>query len=89
MEDICVKKSDRRNAYGQLAFRLLAEIARQNHIDTLCWSVMQSNDVAIRFYQKFNAEFVDKTNLDFTNARLNQDRHDPVSYTHLTLPTKA
>jgi GNAT superfamily N-acetyltransferase len=55
LEDIIVTESERRNGIGKLLFDEVAKIAKADGVKRMEWQVLEWNDTAIRFYQKYRA----------------------------------
>ena len=74
LEDLVVTKKMRGKGIGTLLYREFLLEAKQRGVNSVEWSVLDWNKTAIDFYKKSGAIV---------------DGLEPVSYTHLTLPTKA
>jgi len=57
LEDLVVKDNDRNNGIGTLLMNSTIEFAKLNGFNRIQWQVLDWNTDAIRFYQKFNAQF--------------------------------
>jgi ribosomal protein S18 acetylase RimI-like enzyme len=57
LEDLVVKNNDRNNGIGTLLMNSTIEFAKLNGFNRIQWQVLDWNTDAIRFYQKFNAQF--------------------------------
>jgi ribosomal protein S18 acetylase RimI-like enzyme len=61
MVDLYVKDSCRGQGIGKLLMDALTNVARNEHITRLTWSVHKSNGSAIRFYEGLGAHIADDT----------------------------
>jgi GNAT superfamily N-acetyltransferase len=57
LEDLVVKNNDRNKGIGTLLMNSTIEFAKLNGFNRIQWQVLDWNTDAIRFYQKFNAQF--------------------------------
>lgn len=57
LEDLIVTEKERGNGAGQLLFNRCVEIAREQKCHSMEWQVLDWNEPAINFYEKYNAEF--------------------------------
>jgi GNAT superfamily N-acetyltransferase len=57
LEDLVVKDNDRNKGIGTLLMNSTIEFAKLNGFNRIQWQVLDWNTDAIRFYQKFNAQF--------------------------------
>jgi GNAT superfamily N-acetyltransferase len=55
LEDFIVTQSHRGQGYGAALFQALISIARDRRVKRLEWQVLEWNEPAIQFYQKFGA----------------------------------
>jgi GNAT superfamily N-acetyltransferase len=57
LEDLVVKDNDRNKGIGTLLMNSTIEFAKLNGFNRIQWQVLDWNTDAIRFYQKFSAQF--------------------------------
>jgi GNAT superfamily N-acetyltransferase len=57
LDDIVVTQSLRGKGIGKLLFDKVIEVAKQQNVRRLEWQVLDWNEPAIRFYEKYNAQF--------------------------------
>ena len=57
LEDIVVTESMRGNGFGALLFERLLEEMREKKLNGIVWQVLEWNEPAIKFYEKYNATF--------------------------------
>lgn len=57
LEDIVVKDAERRKGYGTQLLLHLMEFAKKRKFERITWQVLDWNQSAIDFYQKFNVTF--------------------------------
>ncbi len=57
LEDLLVTETFRGKNIGSLLMNRLIEEARVKHLQGISWQVLNWNEPAIRFYEKFNARF--------------------------------
>jgi GNAT superfamily N-acetyltransferase len=57
LEDIVVTEAHRSNGAGTLLMDALIREARQREFDGIAWQVLQWNEPAIRFYERYKASF--------------------------------
>jgi len=57
LEDILVTKEMRGKGLGSLLFERLIEEAREKQLNGIVWQVLEWNEPAFRFYEKYNAVF--------------------------------
>jgi GNAT superfamily N-acetyltransferase len=67
LEDLVVKESFRNKGIGTQLMKETIEFAKLNGFNRIQWQVLDWNVDAIRFYQKFNAQFDE----EWTNVHLN------------------
>lgn len=57
LEDIIVSKEHRGKGIGKMLFDKLIEEGKQKHFKGMVWQVLEWNEPAIHFYEKYNASF--------------------------------
>ena len=57
LEDILVTERMRGKGIGGMLFERLIEEAREKQLNGIVWQVLEWNEPALRFYQKYHAEF--------------------------------
>ena len=57
LEDILVTERMRGKGIGGMLFDRLIEEAREKQLNGIVWQVLEWNEPALRFYQKYHAEF--------------------------------
>jgi GNAT superfamily N-acetyltransferase len=57
LEDILVTEQYRGNKIGKMLFDRLVEEAKEKNLQGIAWQVLEWNEPAIKFYQKYNASF--------------------------------
>jgi len=57
LEDILVTKDMRGKGLGSLLFERLLEEAREKELNGVVWQVLEWNEPAFRFYEKYHATF--------------------------------
>ena len=57
LEDILVTEKMRGKGIGGMLFERLIEEAREKQLNGIVWQVLEWNEPALRFYQKYHAEF--------------------------------
>ncbi|PWG78517.1 GNAT family N-acetyltransferase [Pararcticibacter amylolyticus] len=57
IEDVFVTEQHRRKGLGKKLFDTLFKEAREKNFSGVVWQVLDWNEPAIRFYEKFNARF--------------------------------
>ena len=57
LEDIVITKNMRGKGLGSLLFERLIEEAREKNLNGIVWQVLEWNEPAIRFYEKYHAKF--------------------------------
>jgi len=57
LEDFVVTQSHRRQGIGELIFEAVIAEARRIGVNRMKWQVLDWNEPAIKFYEKYNAEF--------------------------------
>ena len=57
LEDIIVTKAQRGKGLGSLLFERLIEEAREKKLNGIVWQVLEWNEPAFRFYEKYQATF--------------------------------
>lgn len=70
LEDFVVESRSRNLGAGKLLFDHLLEIAKAEKVRQLYWQVLDWNKDAIRFYDRYNAEYEDH----WLNARISFDK---------------
>ena len=60
LEDILVTKEMRGKGLGSLLFERLMDEAREKQMNGIVWQVIEWNEPAIRFYQKYKVTFDDE-----------------------------
>jgi len=72
LEDLLVTEKMRGNGLGKLIFDRLIEEAKEKGFKGITWQVLDWNDPAINFYEKYNADF----NSGWINVSLSKDQID-------------
>jgi len=68
LDDIVVTQSLRGQGIGKLLFDEIIKVAKAQNVRRLEWQVLNWNDPAIRFYQKYQSQFDDEwINCKLTN----------------------
>lgn len=68
LDDIVVTQSLRGKGIGKLLFDEVIKVAKSQNVRRLEWQVLNWNDPAIRFYQKYQSQFDDEwINCKLTN----------------------
>lgn len=57
LEDIIVSKEYRGKGIGKMLFDKLIEEGKQKHFNGMIWQVLEWNEPAIHFYEKYHASF--------------------------------
>jgi GNAT superfamily N-acetyltransferase len=57
LEDIMVTQSMRQNGIGTLLFERLIEEAKERNLNGIVWQVLEWNEPAIAFYEKYQTTF--------------------------------
>ncbi|HMQ07523.1 MAG TPA: GNAT family N-acetyltransferase [Saprospiraceae bacterium] len=57
LEDIIVTKSYRNQGIGQLLFDAILKLAKEENYRLVKWQVLDWNEPAIKFYEKYNVKF--------------------------------
>ncbi|TAN12438.1 MAG: GNAT family N-acetyltransferase [Chitinophagaceae bacterium] len=57
LEDIIVSKEYRGKGIGKMLFDKLIEEGKQRHFNGMIWQVLEWNEPAIHFYEKYHASF--------------------------------
>jgi GNAT superfamily N-acetyltransferase len=57
LEDLLVTNEYRGKGIGKLLMNALIDVAKEKKFDAICWQVLDWNEPAINFYQKYNATF--------------------------------
>ncbi|WP_421763319.1 GNAT family N-acetyltransferase [Ekhidna sp.] len=68
LEDLVVTESKRGVGAGKLLFEATLDIARATNCSGMMWQVLDWNEPAINFYEKYNTQFEDNwinCNIDF------------------------
>lgn len=60
LEDFIVTEKQRKNGVGKLLFDRLVEIAKERKVKRFHWQVLDWNETAINFYQKYPVSFEDE-----------------------------
>jgi len=66
LEDFYVKENHRKNGVGNMLFEKVVEIAQDKKVKRMDWQVLEWNDLALRFYEKKEAEL----SSEWVNGRL-------------------
>ncbi|MFZ4785788.1 MAG: GNAT family N-acetyltransferase [Flavobacteriales bacterium] len=66
LEDLVVKENYRAHGIGKALFEACMKSARDKGFDGMAWQVLDWNEPAIRFYNKYNSTFSD----EWLNGRL-------------------
>jgi GNAT superfamily N-acetyltransferase len=72
LEDLLVTEKMRGKGLGKLIFDRLIEEAKEKNFKGMTWQVLDWNDPAINFYEKYNAEF----DSGWINVSLSKDQID-------------
>jgi len=72
LEDLLVTEKMRGNGLGKLIFDQLIEEAKEKGFKGITWQVLDWNDPAINFYEKYNADF----DSGWINVSLSKDQID-------------
>jgi GNAT superfamily N-acetyltransferase len=72
LEDLLVTEKMRGNGLGKLIFDRLIEEAKEKGFKGITWQVLDWNDPAINFYEKYNADF----DSGWINVSLSKDQID-------------
>lgn len=70
LEDIIVTESERRNGYGKMLFNEVVKVAKKEQVKRMEWQVLEWNETAIRFYQKYMSNFDE----EWINCKLTYDQ---------------
>jgi N-acetylglutamate synthase-like GNAT family acetyltransferase len=70
LEDIIVTENERRNGYGKMLFNEVAKVAKKEQVRRMEWQVLEWNETAIRFYQKYMSNFDE----EWINCKLTYDQ---------------
>ena len=57
LEDIIVTETHRRRGLGKLLFEAVARVAKEKKVQRMEWQVLEWNEPAIKFYEKYKANF--------------------------------
>lgn len=57
LEDLVITPSERGKGYGKALFEAVIKRAKKNNCQRMSWQVLDWNDPAIKFYEKYNAHF--------------------------------
>lgn len=66
LEDLVVRENARRSGIGSALFERVVEKAREEKVKRMGWQVLDWNEPAIRFYQKYGADLSN----EWLNGRL-------------------
>jgi GNAT superfamily N-acetyltransferase len=66
LEDFYVKENHRNKGIGNMLFEKVVEIAKDKKVKRMDWQVLEWNDLAMRFYEKKEAEL----SSEWVNGRL-------------------
>jgi len=72
LEDLLVTEKMRGNGLGKMIFDRLIEEAKEKGFKGITWQVLDWNDPAINFYEKYNADF----DSGWINVSLSKDQID-------------
>jgi len=72
LEDLLVTEKMRGKGLGKMIFDRLIEEAKEKNFKGMTWQVLDWNDPAINFYEKYNAEF----DSGWINVSLSKDQLD-------------
>lgn len=72
LEDLLVTEKMRGKGLGKMIFDRLIEEAKEKNFKGMTWQVLDWNDPAINFYEKYNAEF----DSGWINVSLSRDQID-------------
>lgn len=73
LEDLIVKQSERRKGIGHQLFDYLIQTAKEEDVHRLTWQVLDWNESAIQFYDKYPATFDGEwINVKLTREALNK-----------------
>lgn len=70
LEDIIVTESERQHGYGKLLFNEVAKVAKEQKVKRMEWQVLEWNEPAIKFYNKYNSVFDN----EWINCKLTYDQ---------------
>jgi GNAT superfamily N-acetyltransferase len=70
LEDFVVKQSERRRGIGTMLFKEVIRIAKERNYARMDWQVLDWNESAIAFYQKFEAELT----TEWVNGRFTREQ---------------
>ena len=56
LDDLVVKEQYRRSGIGSMLLKKFLEEAEKNEVNMVKWQVLDWNEAAIKFYQKYNTE---------------------------------
>lgn len=66
LEDLVVRESKRRLGLGKMLFEKMIEVAKSEGVKRMGWQVLDWNEPAIKFYEKYGADISD----EWLNGRL-------------------
>ncbi len=73
LEDLVVTASQRQNGIGGKLFKRMMQQAKEEDVARLTWQVLDWNEPAIKFYEKYKANFDGEwINCKFTDAQLKE-----------------
>lgn len=72
LEDLLITEQMRGKGLGKMIFDRLIEEAKEKNFKGMTWQVLDWNDPAINFYEKYNAEF----DSGWINVSLSKDQID-------------
>jgi len=70
LEDIIVTEEHRGQGLGKILFEKVAEVSRNLGVKRMEWQVLDWNEPAIKFYEKFNSHFDN----DWINCKLSYEQ---------------
>ena len=71
LEDFLVKKEMRGQGIGDLLFKEILVISKKLNVRLITWQVLDWNESAIKFYEKYNAVY----DSEWLNGKINFDGH--------------
>ncbi|HEU4719126.1 MAG TPA: GNAT family N-acetyltransferase [Bacteroidia bacterium] len=70
LEDIVVTQSERRRGIGKMLFEEVIRAAKKMNAKRMSWQVLDWNEPAIKFYEKYNPEIL----REWLNFRLTEEK---------------